>query len=93
MKGREEARFGRGNDLRVDLVAVERHVERCVARLSTSDRRAVLDALNNSMLEGYQPTRDGIALLIEFAADEITFEQYKARVLDQLGAHHKPDRI
>lgn len=74
-------------------MAVERHVEQCGARLSKSDRRAVLDALANSMLEGYQPTRDGIALLVEVAAGEITFEQYKACVLDHLGAHHKPDRI
>jgi hypothetical protein len=71
-----------------DLVAMRRQVEECRCRLSTPDRRSVRAAVANSVLEGYQPTPDGIALLIEFAAREITVEQYKARVLDQLGLRH-----
>lgn len=79
--------------MKSDLVAIQCHIEECEARLSTRDRRAVFSALTNRTLEGHQPTPEEVALLVEFAADEITFEQYKARVLDRLDAQHQPRHI
>jgi hypothetical protein len=75
-------------DAHPDLIAMRPQAEECGFKLSTPDRRSVRAAVANSVLEGYQPTPDGIALLTEFTAYEITVEQYKARALDQLGLHH-----
>lgn len=72
-------------------VAIRRLVNDCGVALSPQDRLAVHAAIANSALEGYQPTPDAIALLVEFASGQITIEQYQAHVLDQLGSHDQSD--
>jgi hypothetical protein len=51
------------------------------SNLSPEDRRHVHNALASGMLEGWHPTREAVALLIEAAAGNITTDEYKARVI------------
>lgn len=64
-----------------DLVEMWGFIEKRSSRLSRRDRLSVRDAIANSVLEGYRPTPDAIECLIAFAAGELTFGQYKQRVL------------
>jgi Antitoxin VbhA len=49
--------------------------------LSAEYRRYVHNALACSMLEGWRPTRESVALLIDAVAGTITAEEYRARVV------------
>jgi hypothetical protein len=60
--------MGLGMDADPNLLAMWRRVDELSAKLSPRDRQSVRDTTANSALEGHQPTTDGIALLIEFAA-------------------------
>lgn len=71
------------------LAVMWRRVDECSRRLSARDRRLVRDAIANSVLEGHPPTREDITLLVKFAAGELTFEQYKHRVLERAGVHRE----
>jgi hypothetical protein len=73
------------------LSALWRRVNKGSARLSPRDQQSVRDAIANSVLEGHQPTPDAVTLLIEFAAGDLTAEQYKQCVLDQAGVRHEID--
>lgn len=64
-----------------ELVEMWSFIEERSARLSPHERLVVHDAIANSVLEGYTPTPDAIECLIAFAAGELTFGQYKQRVL------------
>jgi hypothetical protein len=57
--------------------------------LSPHSRSVVHDAIANSVLEGYTPTPDAIECLIAFAAGELTFGQYKQRVLASIDPHRE----
>jgi Antitoxin VbhA len=49
--------------------------------LSAENRRYVHNALACSMLEGWRPTRESVALLIDALAGNITADEYRARVV------------
>jgi Antitoxin VbhA len=49
--------------------------------LSAENRRYVHNALACSMLEGWRPSRESVALLIDAVAGNITAEEYRARVV------------
>jgi hypothetical protein len=49
--------------------------------LSAEYRRYVDDALVKSMIDGWMPTRESVALLIDAAAGNITADEHKARVV------------
>jgi hypothetical protein len=49
--------------------------------LSAENRRYVHNALASGMLEGWRPTRESVALLIDAVADKITADEYEARVV------------
>jgi hypothetical protein len=49
--------------------------------LSAENRRYVHNALACSMLEGWRPTRESVALLIDAVAGNITADEYRARVV------------
>jgi hypothetical protein len=49
--------------------------------LSAENRRYVHNALASSMLEGWTPTRESVALLIDVVAGNITADEYQARVV------------
>ena len=49
--------------------------------LSAENRRHVHNALACSMLEGWTPIRESVALLIDAVAGNITADEYKARVI------------
>jgi hypothetical protein len=49
--------------------------------LSPANRRAVHDAIVNSALEGWTPDPEAVGLLADFAAGNITIEDYRARVI------------
>jgi Antitoxin VbhA len=49
--------------------------------LSAENRRYVHNALACSMLEGWRPSRESVALLIDAVAGNITAEDYRARVV------------
>jgi hypothetical protein len=49
--------------------------------LSAENRRYVHNALASSMLEGWRPSRESVALLIDAVAGNITADEYKARVV------------
>lgn len=66
-----------------------RYVDQRNARLSPRDRQSVRNALASSVLEAHRPTAGSIDLLVEFASGEITFEQYRARVLASVQSRHK----
>jgi hypothetical protein len=55
------------------------------AELSPRDRRLVHDAVVSSVIEGWTPDKQSVALLGDFAAGKITIEQYRARVLKRAG--------
>jgi hypothetical protein len=73
-----------------DLVETWRLIENRWTRLSPRDRVAVRDAIASSVLEGHMPTPNAIEWLIAFAAEELTFEQYKQRVLATINPPHGP---
>jgi hypothetical protein len=49
--------------------------------LSAENRRYVHNALACSMLEGWRPTRESVARLIDAVAGYITADEYRARVV------------
>lgn len=53
--------------------------------LSAEDRRLVNDAVVNSALEGWTPDAESLALLTEFAAGNIDFDEYRHQVLTRAG--------
>ncbi|WP_166904769.1 hypothetical protein [Mycobacterium sp. DL440] len=60
--------------------------------LSTTQKRAVYDAIADSSIEGATPNREFMLRLIELAAGRLNFDQYKTQTLQ---AHtstvdHKP---
>lgn len=54
--------------------------------LSPKDRRLVHNALVNSVIEGWTPDADSVALLSEFAAGQINIDEYRKRVLARAAA-------
>lgn len=58
-------------------------------RLSPADRAAVRNAIASGVLEGAVPALASIDLLVEFADGDITFEQYRARVLNDVPQHRE----
>ena len=59
----------------VDIAAMLRGSD-----LSAEHRRYVHNAVARSVLAGWKPTRDSVALLIDAVAGNITADEYKARV-------------
>lgn len=49
--------------------------------LAPEARRAVYDAVVNSVIEGAIPDRESVRRLVEFAAGRIDFEEYRQRVV------------
>lgn len=45
-------------------------------------RRSLSDALVNGRLEGMEPTREGVELLVAQACGELSDEEFAARVLE-----------
>jgi hypothetical protein len=66
----------------VDIAAMLRDSD-----LSAENRRYVHNALASSMLEGWTPTRESVALLIDAVAGNITADEYKARVVASAATH------
>ena len=56
--------------------------------LSLKDRRLVHNALVNSVIEGWTPDADSVALLSEFAAGKISLNEYRELVLARAAATH-----
>ena len=54
--------------------------------LSPKERRLVHNALVNSVIEGWTPDAESIALLGEFAAGKISIDEYRHRVLARADA-------
>lgn len=50
--------------------------------LSTTQQRAVHDAIADSIIEGATPDRTSMLRLIELVAGRITFDQFKTQVLE-----------
>jgi hypothetical protein len=57
--------------------------------LSAANRRYVHNALASSMLEGWRPTRESVALLIDAVAGNIAAEEYKAHVVASAATRHR----
>jgi Antitoxin VbhA len=53
--------------------------------LSAENRRYVHNALVSSMLEGWTPSRESVALLIDAVTGNITAAEYRARVVASVG--------
>jgi Antitoxin VbhA len=60
----------------VDVVAISGD-----SNLSPENRRHVYNALACGLLDGWNPSREAVALLIEAAAGNITTDEYKERVV------------
>lgn len=54
--------------------------------LGPEQRRALVTAVADNVLEGWEPTTAEISLLAEYAAGKITAEQYRAAVLAAVSA-------
>ncbi|ASW98458.1 MULTISPECIES: antitoxin VbhA family protein [Mycobacterium] len=59
-----------------ELAGLWRTVDELSADLPAPDRRAVRNAIANSVLEGHQPTADQIGRLVAFAAGKISMADY-----------------
>jgi hypothetical protein len=68
----------------VDVVAILDDSE-----LSPENRRHVYNALASATLDGWNPTRDAVELLIEAVAGNITTDEYKAHVLTSVAARRR----
>lgn len=62
------------------------------AALSPRQQRVVYNALANSVLEGYQPTAEAVALLCEFVTGAIDQTVYMERLLTRLARGCRPQR-
>lgn len=62
------------------------------AALSPRDQRIVYNALANSVLEGYQPTAESVALLCEFVTGAINPNEYLERALARLAPGCRANR-
>jgi Fic family protein len=52
-----------------------------LAELAPQDRRAVHDALVSSAIEGHVSDAESVALLVAYAAGQISGEQYRSQVV------------
>lgn len=54
--------------------------EDLLERLEFVERRAVRQSVSNAMLEGWEPDREALALLVARAAGELSGAEYRAQV-------------
>jgi hypothetical protein len=56
-----------------------------VETLLDGDRRAVMAAIANSILEGWRPKRRSVELLVAYATGALTMEEYRRRIIVEFG--------